>query len=112
MDIKANGAVQKGMPHKVYHGKTGVVYNVTKTSVGVIIYKKSVFLHRLHKRSERGAVLMSTEPILTMFVKQGQAPLHREACQPPCRARLPLPLSRGVRPPCQDQRRAQEEVKD
>jgi len=28
------------MPHKVYHGKTGVVYNVTKSAVGVIIYKK------------------------------------------------------------------------
>ncbi|RKF79053.1 60S ribosomal protein L21-A [Golovinomyces cichoracearum] len=40
VDIKANGAVQKGMPHKVYHGKTGVVYNVTKNAVGVIIYKK------------------------------------------------------------------------
>ncbi|KAI7784601.1 60s ribosomal protein l21 [Diaporthe eres] len=40
VDIKANGAVQKGMPHKVYHGKTGVVYNVTKSAVGVIIYKR------------------------------------------------------------------------
>jgi len=40
VDIKANGAVQKGMPHKVYHGKTGVIYNVTKSAVGVIIYKK------------------------------------------------------------------------
>ncbi|KAF8470239.1 ribosomal protein L21e-domain-containing protein [Kalaharituber pfeilii] len=39
VDIKANGAVQKGMPHKVYHGKTGVVYNVTKSAVGVILYK-------------------------------------------------------------------------
>ncbi|KAK9240374.1 ribosomal protein L21e-domain-containing protein [Lipomyces kononenkoae] len=39
VDIKANGAVQKGMPHKFYHGKTGIVYNVTKSSVGVIIYK-------------------------------------------------------------------------
>jgi large subunit ribosomal protein L21e len=28
------------MPHKVYHGKTGVIYNVTKSAVGVIIYKK------------------------------------------------------------------------
>lgn len=27
------------MPHKVYHGKTGVVYNVTKSSVGVLLYK-------------------------------------------------------------------------
>jgi len=40
VDIKANGAVQKGMPHKVYHGKTGVVYNVTKSALGVIIYKR------------------------------------------------------------------------
>ncbi|KAM0279031.1 hypothetical protein ACHAQH_004813 [Verticillium albo-atrum] len=40
VDIKANGAVQKGMPHKVYHGKTGVVYNVSKSAVGIIIYKK------------------------------------------------------------------------
>ncbi|KLU90798.1 60S ribosomal protein L21-B [Magnaporthiopsis poae ATCC 64411] len=40
VDIVANGAVQKGMPHKVYHGKTGVVYNVTKSAVGVIVYKK------------------------------------------------------------------------
>lgn len=28
------------MPYKVYHGKTGVVYNVTKSAVGVIIYRK------------------------------------------------------------------------
>ncbi|KAI5806881.1 ribosomal protein Srp1 [Geopyxis carbonaria] len=40
VDIKANGAVQKGMPHKVYHGKTGVVYNVTKSALGVIIFKR------------------------------------------------------------------------
>ncbi|KAI9205101.1 ribosomal protein L21e-domain-containing protein [Polychytrium aggregatum] len=40
VDIKANGAVQKGMPHKYYQGKTGVIYNVTKSSVGVIIHKQ------------------------------------------------------------------------
>lgn len=34
------GAVQKGMPYKVYHGKTGIVYNVTKSSVGVILHKQ------------------------------------------------------------------------
>lgn len=28
------------MPHKVYHGKTGVVYNVTKSALGIIIYKR------------------------------------------------------------------------
>lgn len=39
VDIKANGSIQKGMPHKYYQGKTGIVYNVTKSAVGVIIYK-------------------------------------------------------------------------
>ncbi|KAJ9055547.1 60S ribosomal protein L21A, variant 2 [Entomophthora muscae] len=40
VDIVANGAVQKGMPHKYYHGKTGIVFNVSPTSVGVIINKR------------------------------------------------------------------------
>ncbi|KAF2751709.1 hypothetical protein M011DRAFT_394062 [Sporormia fimetaria CBS 119925] len=40
VDVVANGAVQKGMPYKVYHGKTGVIYNVTKSAVGVILYKQ------------------------------------------------------------------------
>ena len=39
VDIKGNGAVQKGMPYKWYQGKTGVVFNVTKSSVGVMINK-------------------------------------------------------------------------
>ncbi|TYJ57829.1 hypothetical protein B9479_001439 [Cryptococcus floricola] len=39
VDIKANSSQQKGMPHKFYHGKTGIVYNVTPRAVGVIIYK-------------------------------------------------------------------------
>lgn len=37
---KGTGAVQKGMPYKVYHGKTGIVYNVTKSAVGVILQKQ------------------------------------------------------------------------
>merc|ERR1711894_724809 len=40
VDVKANGAAQKGMPHKVYHGKTGRVYNVTKRALGVVVNKK------------------------------------------------------------------------
>jgi large subunit ribosomal protein L21e len=28
------------MGHKSHHGKSGVVYNVTKSAVGVILYKK------------------------------------------------------------------------
>ncbi|KAJ3484566.1 hypothetical protein NLI96_g5559 [Meripilus lineatus] len=39
VDIKANAAQQKGMPHKYYHGRTGIVYNVTPNAVGIIINK-------------------------------------------------------------------------
>jgi large subunit ribosomal protein L21e len=31
--------VQKGLPYKYYHGKTGVVFNVTKSAVGVLVSK-------------------------------------------------------------------------
>ncbi len=40
VDIKGNGAFQKGMPHKAYHGKTGRVFNVSKHAVGVIVNKR------------------------------------------------------------------------
>merc|ERR1719442_321304 len=40
VDIKGDGAFQKGMPHKVYHGTTGRIFNVTKRAVGVIVNKK------------------------------------------------------------------------
>lgn len=40
VDIKGCGTVTKGMPHKIYHGKTGRIYNVTKRAVGVIVNKK------------------------------------------------------------------------
>ena len=36
---RANAAQQKGMPHKYYQGRTGIVYNITKSAVGVIVYK-------------------------------------------------------------------------
>merc|ERR1712036_182522 len=40
VDIKGNGAIQKGMPHKSYHGKTGRVFNVSKHALGVIVNKR------------------------------------------------------------------------
>ena len=39
VDVKANPSIQKGMPFKGYHGRTGVVYNVTKRAVGVEVNK-------------------------------------------------------------------------
>uniref|UniRef100_A0A2P2HX61 60S ribosomal protein L21 n=1 Tax=Hirondellea gigas TaxID=1518452 RepID=A0A2P2HX61_9CRUS len=40
VDIKGNGAFQKGMPHKSYHGKTGRVYNVTPHALGLVVNKR------------------------------------------------------------------------
>ena len=40
VDIKCNAKVQKGMPHRFYHGRTGVIYNVTKGAVGVVVNKE------------------------------------------------------------------------
>uniref|UniRef100_A0A8C0QFW6 Large ribosomal subunit protein eL21 n=1 Tax=Canis lupus familiaris TaxID=9615 RepID=A0A8C0QFW6_CANLF len=42
VDIKGMGTVQKGMPHKCYHGKTGRVYNVTQHAVGIVVNKQVI----------------------------------------------------------------------
>merc|ERR1712086_732144 len=55
VDIKANSAIQKGMPHKFYHGRTGVVFNITPHAVGVIVNKKvggAIMAKRVHVRVE------------------------------------------------------------
>ncbi len=39
VDIKVNPAVHKGMPFKFYHGRTGVIWNVTKRALGVELNK-------------------------------------------------------------------------
>ncbi len=41
VDVVANPSVRKGMPHKIYHGKTGIVWNVTPRGVGVILNKRN-----------------------------------------------------------------------
>ena len=35
VDIKVDASQQKGMPYNYYHGRTGVVFNVNKSAVGV-----------------------------------------------------------------------------
>jgi large subunit ribosomal protein L21e len=40
VDIKANGSIHKGMPHKFYHGRTAVVYNVSPRALGLIVNKR------------------------------------------------------------------------
>ena len=55
VDILADGAIQRGMPHKFYHGKTGRVFNITKHAIGVIVNKRvgnRIIPKRIHVRVE------------------------------------------------------------
>merc|ERR1711933_618950 len=50
-----NPTVHKGMPHKFYHGRTGIVFNVTKSAVGVRVNKfvnGRILEKRIHVRIE------------------------------------------------------------
>jgi len=71
VDIKADGAIHKGMPHKYYHGKTGVVWNVTPRAVGVEVNKQignRIIRKRIHLRIEHVKHSRSKED----FVKRVQ----------------------------------------
>ncbi len=55
VDIRINSAVMKGMPHKFYQGRTGRVFNVSRTAVGVEVSKtigNRVIMKRFHIRIE------------------------------------------------------------
>ncbi|XP_045404892.1 60S ribosomal protein L21-like [Lemur catta] len=55
VDIKGMGTVQKGMPHKYYHGNTGRVYSVTQPAVGIIVNKQvkgKILAKRINVRIE------------------------------------------------------------
>jgi large subunit ribosomal protein L21e len=80
VDVIGNGSVQRGMPHKFYHGKTGKVFDVTKNSLGVIINKRvntRIVPKRIHVRIEHVRKSASREA----FVERVKAndKLKREA---------------------------------
>lgn len=55
VDIIVDGSVHKGMPHKLYHGKTGRVFNVNPSAIGVIVNKEvrnRIENKRIHVRVE------------------------------------------------------------
>uniref|UniRef100_A0A0G4FJ82 60S ribosomal protein L21 n=1 Tax=Chromera velia CCMP2878 TaxID=1169474 RepID=A0A0G4FJ82_9ALVE len=55
VDIKVDPSIHKGMPYQYYHGRTGLVFNVTQTSIGVAVKKvvgNREILKRIHVRSE------------------------------------------------------------
>jgi len=55
VDVVGDGAIHKGMPHKFYHGKTGIVWNITPRAIGVQLNKRvgnRIMSKRLHVRIE------------------------------------------------------------
>ena len=55
VDIKVNPTQHKGMPFKYYHGRTGIVFNVTKRAIGVRVNKLNngkILEKRIHVRVE------------------------------------------------------------
>ncbi|NP_001229593.1 ribosomal protein L21-like isoform X1 [Strongylocentrotus purpuratus] len=67
VDIKGCGAFQKGMPYKVYHGRTGRVFNVTPHAVGVVVNKQvrdRVLPKRINVRIEHIKASKSREGFL------------------------------------------------
>jgi large subunit ribosomal protein L21e len=55
VDIFADPSIHKGMPHKGYHGRTGIIFNVSKSAVGVRVNKMvngRIIEKRIHVRIE------------------------------------------------------------
>lgn len=64
VDCKIDSSVVKGMPHKYYHGKTGIVFNVNPNSYGVIFYRRvhgKRIERSMHIRPEHLTLSRSTE---------------------------------------------------
>merc|ERR1712060_364859 len=64
VDVIADGAIQRGMPHKFYHGKTGRIFDVTTRAVGVIVNKRvntRIVPKRIHVRVEHVRLSQSRE---------------------------------------------------
>jgi large subunit ribosomal protein L21e len=80
VDIKANGSIHRGMPHKFYHGKTGMVWNVTKRAVGIELTKTvgtRVIRKKVHVRVEHVSHSRCREDFLNR-VKENER-LRKEA---------------------------------
>lgn len=81
VDIVGNSAQQKGLPYKYYHGKTGVVFNITKSAVGVAVQKivgnryieKRLHVrveHVRHSRCRDGTSQLKYSPLMADFLRR------------------------------------------
>lgn len=75
VDIKGDGSVQKGMPHKFYHGRTGTVWNIAPRALGVEVNKRvrgRILRKRIHVRIEHVQKSRSTEAFLERVKRNEQ----------------------------------------
>lgn len=99
VDIVANSSVQKGMPYKYYHGKTGRIFTVSRTAMGVEVNKRvrgRILAKRFHVRIEHLKKSRCDEDF-KLRVKTNDA-LSREARAKGEKAVLPKRLPVGPRP--------------
>ncbi|KAK9815369.1 hypothetical protein WJX72_002362 [[Myrmecia] bisecta] len=89
VDIKVNSTVHKGMPHKVYQGRTGQVWDVTKRALGVEVNKQvgnRIIRKRLHVRVEHAHPSRCHDDFLKRVKENDEyrheAKLHGEKPQP------------------------------
>eukprot|EP00520_Triparma_pacifica_P016595 CAMPEP_0118644472 /NCGR_PEP_ID=MMETSP0785-20121206/6965_1 /TAXON_ID=91992 /ORGANISM="Bolidomonas pacifica, Strain CCMP 1866" /LENGTH=161 /DNA_ID=CAMNT_0006536249 /DNA_START=8 /DNA_END=493 /DNA_ORIENTATION=+ len=76
VDIFANPSIHKGMPYKHYHGRTGIVFNLTKTSVGIRVNKPvngRIIEKRIHVRIEHVRKSKCQKEILARKVSNEEA---------------------------------------
>lgn len=67
VDIKVDSSVPKGQPFRLYHGRTGKVWNVTPRSIGVELLKRvgpKYLRKRIHVRIEHVVASRSREEFL------------------------------------------------
>ncbi|KAK0585982.1 hypothetical protein LWI29_037274 [Acer saccharum] len=82
VDIKVNGAIHKGMPHKFYHGRTGRVWNVTKRAIGVEVNKQvgnRIIRKRIHVRVEHVQPSRCTEELKLRKIKNDELKAEAKA---------------------------------
>ena len=82
VEIKVNGAIHRGMPHRVYQGQTGVVWNVTPRAVGILI-KRRVNNHispkRIYVRTEHVFPSKSRDEFIARVKANHQAHVDAKA---------------------------------
>jgi len=80
VDVVVDAAVQKGMPYSYYHGRTGVVFDVTQRALGVEIKKvvgNRQIVKRIHVRVEHVRKSRCQEDFLQRKIKNDK--LREEA---------------------------------